>query len=378
MGKKIYADLSSLEKLLKTPLVGSISDTYSYLTSAYGYYKNLLPIVEINGKNYFITFRFLSSIVFVPFMWLFGGYFPLAYIVFFTFSVLFLYVLLLETLRIKPLIIIFTLLLISPLIFYHIPRLMLEGPTIALLLSFLVLFFKGKLIFSIFPLILASFIRGEIAIVLLIFGIYLLLKTKNPFFLISFVPITLQAFMNMYLGDQSNFYFWTYKAYLQNVKGVEYSNQKVQNCVQKKLGFIPEKILQGAYPYSKISTDCLKEVLKDEIKLKDLGIAIKNIFTNIINLLLYFPNRILKFLPKIFLIFYIIYNLFVLVSIIFYFLKGFRILLILYFSLIFAYSLYNPFGFFDFSRFKQMLIPFEIVFIFSLASKYHLNSLLKR
>ncbi len=83
MGKKIYADLSSLNKLLETPIVGSTDDSYYYFLSAYAYYKNFLPVLEMDGGKHFVSFRFLSSLVFVPFMWLFKGYFPLAYIIFF-------------------------------------------------------------------------------------------------------------------------------------------------------------------------------------------------------------------------------------------------------------------------------------------------------
>jgi hypothetical protein len=61
MGKKIYADLSSLNRLLETPLVGSTADSYYYFISAYAYYKNFLPVLEMDGGKYFVSFRFLSS-----------------------------------------------------------------------------------------------------------------------------------------------------------------------------------------------------------------------------------------------------------------------------------------------------------------------------
>ncbi|MFZ8825703.1 MAG: hypothetical protein ACO2OT_02545 [Candidatus Caldipriscus sp.] len=138
MGKKIYADLSSLNRLLETPLVGSTDDSYYYFLSAYAYYKNFLPVLEMDGEKYFVSFRFLSSWVFVPFMWLFKDYSPLAYIIFFTFAVMFLFVFLLEKLGVKTQIIFLMLFLISPIVFYHIPRLMLEGPTVVLILLFLI------------------------------------------------------------------------------------------------------------------------------------------------------------------------------------------------------------------------------------------------
>ena len=182
MGNKIYADLSSLNKLLETPIVGSTADSYYYFISAYAYYKNFLPVLEMDGGKYFVSFRFLSSWVFVPFMWLFKDYFPLAYIIFFTFAVMLLFVFLLEKLGVKTQIIFLMLFLISPIVFYHIPRLMLDTPVLVLILLFLILFFKGRFGLSLLPLSIASLIRGEMAVVCLIFGIYALLKTKKTVF----------------------------------------------------------------------------------------------------------------------------------------------------------------------------------------------------
>jgi len=370
MGKGIYADLSNINTLLETPLVGSTDDTYYYLISAYGYYKNLLPILEINGEKHFVSFRFLSSWVFVPFMWLFKGYFPIAYMVFFTFAFMLLLALLLEKLKVKPQIAILTIFLISPIVFYHLPRLMLEGPTATLILLFLILFFNGKLKLSLLPLTLAGFIRGEMALISVIFGIYILLKVRKLVPLITFLPILVQISTNLYLGDQSNFYFWTYKGYLENFRKVRYSDENVLRCVQEKLGFVPPKILQITHPYLKIKTDCGREELKKEIKPQAFVFALKQIVLNFVSLIIYFPSRLLKYIPKPFHAFYLLYTILAIISTFFYIFKGFRVLLVLYFSLMIIYSLYNPFGLFDFSRFKIMLIPFEATFIASLLSVY--------
>jgi len=79
-GRGIYLELRDLKGTIKylekKGVVGMANDTYSYLIPAYGYYKNLLPVVEVDGERYFASYRFLSSWVFVPFMWLFKGYFP--------------------------------------------------------------------------------------------------------------------------------------------------------------------------------------------------------------------------------------------------------------------------------------------------------------
>jgi hypothetical protein len=370
MGKKIYADLSSLNRLLETPLVGSTDDSYYYFISAYAYYKNFLPVLEMDGGKYFVSFRFLSSWVFVPFMWLFKDHFPLAYIIFFTFAVMLLFVFLLEKLGVKTLIIFLMLFLISPIVFYHIPRLMLEGPTVVLILLFLILFFKGRFGLSLLPLSIAGLIRGEMAVICLIFGIYALLKTRKNVFVLSFLPILVQTFANLYFGDQSNFYFWAYRGYLENLKGVKYSSEKVEKCVQERLGFVPPKVLQATHPYLRVKTDCVRDVLKAEIKPQDLNFALRQITLNFLSLIFYIPTRLLAFLPKPFIVFYVLYSLVVIASLIFYLFKGSRLPIFLYFSLIIIYSLYNPFGLFDFSRFKVMLVPFETVLIASLLSGY--------
>jgi hypothetical protein len=324
----------------------------------------------MGGGKYFASFRFLSSWVFVPFMWLFKDHFPLAYIIFFTFAVMLLFVFLLEKLGVKTQIIFLMLFLISPIVFYHIPRLMLEGPTVVLILLFLILFFKGRFGLSLLPLSIAGLIRGEMAVICLIFGIYALLKTRKNVFLLSSLPILVQTFANLYFGDQSNFYFWAYRGYLENLKGVKYSSEKVEKCVQERLGFVPPKVLQATHPYLRVKTDCVRDVLKAEIKPQDLNFALRQITLNFLSLIFYIPTRLLAFLPKPFIVFYVLYSLVVIASLIFYLFKGSRLPIFLYFSLIIIYSLYNPFGLFDFSRFKVMLVPFETVFIASLLSGY--------
>jgi len=207
---------------------------------------------------------------------------------------------------------------------------------------------------------------------------FALLKTRKTVFLLSFLPISVQTFANLYLGDQSNFYFWAYKEYLENLKGVKYSDEKFQKCVQERLGFVPPKVLQITHPYLRVKTDCWKDVFKEEIKLQDLNFALKQIALNFLRPIFYIPTRLLAFLPKPFIVFYVLYSLLAISSLIFYLFKGSRLLVFLYFSLIIIYSLYNPFGLFDFSRFKVMLVPFETVFIASLLSGYRFQGLKPR
>jgi hypothetical protein len=235
---------------------------------------------------------------FVPFMWLFKDHFPLAYIIFFTLAVMILFVFISEKLGVKTQIIFLMLFLISPIVFYHIPRLMLDTPALVLILLFLILFFKGRFGLSLLPLSIAGLIRGEMAVICLIFGIYALLKTRKSVFLLSFLPISVQTFANLYLGDQSNFYFWAYRGYLENLKGVKYSGEKVEKCVQERLGFVPPKVLQATHPYLRVKTDCIRDVLKAEIKPQDLNFALRQITLNFLRPIFYIPTRLLTFLPS--------------------------------------------------------------------------------
>jgi len=114
---------------------------------------------------------------------------------------------------------------------------------------------------------------------------FALLKTRKTVFLLSFLPISVQTFANLYLGDQSNFYFWAYRGYLENLKGVKYSSEKVEKCVQERLGFVPPKVLQATHPYLRVKTDCIRDVLKAEIKPQDLNFALRQITLNFLSLI---------------------------------------------------------------------------------------------
>jgi len=245
-GRGIYLELQDLNGTIKQlknkGVVGISKDTYAYLIPAYGYYKNLLPVVEVDGKRYFASYRFLSSWVFVPFMWLFKGYFPLAYIIFFAFAFMLGLVYLMEGLRVKPQISTLVLLITFPFLYYHIPRLLLEGPTMFLLILFLRLFLDKKYSLALLPLIFASLIRGEISVICALYGLYLILKTKNLIYSVSAIPITAHAITSQYLGDQSFFYFWTYRNYVMNVLGKDFRMDEIHNCASEKLGFYPQKV----------------------------------------------------------------------------------------------------------------------------------------
>ncbi|MCS7245349.1 MAG: hypothetical protein RMJ38_04410 [candidate division WOR-3 bacterium] len=83
-GIKLYTDkrprtidISSVESLLKTNVVGSTDDTKPYLFASYAVFKNFIPIIEYQEKKHFVCFRLNSSLVFTPLMFLFREYFPI-------------------------------------------------------------------------------------------------------------------------------------------------------------------------------------------------------------------------------------------------------------------------------------------------------------
>ncbi|MEO0138342.1 MAG: hypothetical protein ABIL16_00545 [candidate division WOR-3 bacterium] len=379
MGRSVYAPLSDLKTLLNTPIVGTIEDSYSYLLSAYGYYKNFVPVIDWERDRYFVSFRFLSSIVFVPFMWIFKGYFPIAYILFFSLAVMLSYAHLLQTLKIHPIISTITLVALSPLTFYHIPRLMLEPPAVLFLIWFLISFLKRRYILSFVFLFIAGIIRAEISVLCLIFGIYAFAKTRKLSFSLSVIPVILQVSINYFLGDQSNFYFWTYRGYLENFKYNEYSSDNVKACINKKLGFVPEKPMIYTHPYLRVSTECWKEVVSSEMDFKKgFGYAFKQILKNAFDVVFFPVSKFSSFFKWPILSFYLFYGILVFISVFGFWFWGSRLLIVFYAILITIYSLYNPFGLFDSSRFKQMLIPFEVVFISSLLSIHRFQVLKPR
>ncbi len=331
IGRTVYAPLSDLKTLLNTPIVGTIEDSYSYLLSAYGYYKNLVPVIDWEGNRYFVSFRFLSSIVFVPFMWIFKGYFPIAYILFFSLAVMLSYAYLLQTLKMHPITSAIILVALSPLTFYHIPRLMLEPPAVLFLLWFLISFLKRRYILSFVLLFIAGIIRAEISVLCLIFGIYALVKTRKLLFSLSVIPIVLQVSINYFFGDQSNFYFWAYRGYLENVKGEVYSSDKVKTCINRKLGFVPEKPIIYTHPYLKVSTKCWEKVVSSEINIKkSFGYAFKQVFKNAFDVVFFPVSKFFSYFKWPVLSFYLFYGILAFISVIGFWFWGSRFLILFY------------------------------------------------
>jgi len=378
-GRSIYLELRDLKGTIKylekKGVVGMGNDTYSYLIPAYGYYKNLLPVVEVDGERYFASYRFLSSWVFVPFMWLFKGYFPLAYIIFFAFAVMLGLAYLMEGLRVKPQISILILLITFPFLYYHIPRLLLEGPTMFLLILFLRLFVGKKYSLALLPLIFASLIRGEISVICALYGLYLILKTKNLIYSVSAIPITAYAITSQYLGDQSSFYFWTYKVYVTKVLGKDFRMDEIHNCASEKLGFYPQKVSDNYHPYGfvhpyyKVYSQCFKERVVEINLVKEGKLVLYNVVKNFFNLIFLPTGKFTLLLKSPYLWFFVVYGIFV-VGGIFWFLRfNSPLIPLLYLILIAIYSIYNPFGSIHSDRFKVVLIPFEVFFLGSWITK---------
>jgi hypothetical protein len=366
-GRSIYMELRDLNGTIKQlenkGVVGMGNDTYSYLIPAYGYYKKLLPVVEVDGERYFASYRFLSSWVFVPFMWLFKGYFPLAYIIFFAFSVMLGPAYLMEGLHVKPQISII------------IPRLLLEGPAVFLLILFLRLLLDKKYSLALLPLIFAGLIRGEISALCALYGLYLILKTKNFIYSVSAIPITAHAITSQYLGDQSSFYFWTYKIYVMNVLGRDFRMDEIHNCASEKLGFYPQKVSDNYHPYGfvhpyyKVYSQCFKEKVM-EINLKKEGkLILLNVVKNFFRLIFLPKEEFSRLLKSPYLWFFVVYGIFVVCGIFWFLMFNSPLIPLLYLILVAIYSIYNPFGSIHSDRFKVVLIPFEVFFLGSWITK---------
>ncbi len=277
-GKTFVADMSSLENLLNTDLIGSIADTYTYLVPAYSIYKEHLPVIRRNGKTYWVCMRTLSSLPFIPFLFVFGKYFPLGYIFFFSTSVPISLVFLLQKLKLTSTQALVLMLFVSPLIFYHIPRLMLEAPVVLLISGFVASLSTKRYGMAGMFMLLAGVIRGEFAILSLFYAVYMVIIRRYTWAFALALPFLLQIGMNTLCGDQSNFYFWTYRAYVENVEGGKYSSDKIRDCMERQVGYFPEKHLIVAYPFSKVNTLCWEKIIHKEIDFTaNLGVMVKSI-----------------------------------------------------------------------------------------------------
>ncbi|MCX7947841.1 MAG: hypothetical protein N2504_04565, partial [candidate division WOR-3 bacterium] len=155
------ADISSIESLLKTDVVGSTYDTKAYFLASYTVFKNFIPVINYQEKEYFVCFRLTSSLLFAPLMLLFREYFPIFGILIFSILTYISGAYLLRSIGLNFIPSAILLLLVFVFTFYYAPRLLLEPPTFSLLAISLALYIKGRILPSAIALLFASLIRPE-------------------------------------------------------------------------------------------------------------------------------------------------------------------------------------------------------------------------
>ncbi|MCS7245348.1 MAG: hypothetical protein RMJ38_04405 [candidate division WOR-3 bacterium] len=160
-------------------------------------------------------------------------------------------------------------------------------------------------------------------------------------------------------GDQTNFYYWTLRAYTTNVEknfNLEKVRTDIKNCVLNKAGINDiERHMLMVYPFSKYNSDCWKEKVKIRWEIDKVA---KYIAENIFFLSIVPKVRLFNLLFPI----SIIFGILTIIGLIFYFKKDWFIPLS-YISMVIIYAMYNPYGLFDQARFKLYVLPFEILLI---------------
>ncbi|MEO0153577.1 MAG: hypothetical protein ABIL24_07765 [candidate division WOR-3 bacterium] len=210
----------------------------------------------------------------------------------------------------------------------------------------IILFSLKKNTLSLIPLFLASILRPEFLIILILFGIFL--KAFKPTFFLSLPLIAFQIILNKCI-DQSNFWWWSTIMYYQQIKKENRENTYtdiIRRC-------------------EKLNSECYKKILLEETKTnykKILPFAIKNFILNPIKLL-FFPIE--KYKGKLFILFAFItlaYAILLIISI-----TRQRNEKLILFSLLILVLLYNFYFILDnttwVSRYKLLIIPFEVYLI---------------
>ncbi len=375
-GRTLVVNLSSADGILNTNIFASVDDTYRYLIGAYAYYKNIVPTLEIGGKRRLFCKRPLSALAFLPFMIAFNKYFPLIFVAFFTLSIMLIYAYIFDNLGIGLKISLFILVIISPLVFHHIPRLTMEPVIVLLSLLFLISFLKRRYLLGGIFIGFAGILRGEFSLLAILYGAYLIYKLRNLYPILLSLPLIFQIILSMTCGEQSGFYGWTYHSFYTNIKGQHFPKDSILACVENRVEIPKEPYYHYFHPYYKIEQECYKEKLINvspwrysyRIIENFIGVAFRLLFLPIL------PKSPLYKFPLI--AWYIIYCFLAFVSLIIN-IRRHKLLVALYLLLVLIYTLYFPFGEDDPLRFKQYLIPFEITML-SLALKEHRFQVLKR
>ncbi|MEO0152012.1 MAG: hypothetical protein ABIL52_08510 [candidate division WOR-3 bacterium] len=355
--KTFIADLSSEEKLIgheyekEVKYVGTIGDSYSYIKRGYWIYKEF-KLLDYNRPQ--------IAFLFAIFMFIFNKYFLLAMLLFNTILFSVSLTILLNLLNPNKLLFNLILLLFTfAFTFYFVPLLM-PDPIIASIILISLIFLKlNRKKLTLISLFIASILRPEFVLIILLFGIFL--KSLPLSLLLSIITLTPQIILNKYL-DQSRFYSWSLKGYYIHIK-----NMKIQDANKHM-----EEIWNNCESLNK--DDCYKRLLIKAIKEdydKVIPFAIKNAILNPIKLLFFPIDRYSSGKQKILYPFYIVLSILYSIMLIISILKQKNEKLILYSIItlsiiISSIFILNPTttGYPGFaSRFKIFLIPFEIYLI---------------
>jgi hypothetical protein len=343
-----------MEDFLSKDYVGTNTDSYHYLKNAYSIYLTLKP---------YDSFRWLSGYLFALFIFIFGKYCILAIIIFqaisFSIALSILLLAIKTDFKIKLFIILWTFLIG----FYTIPRILLETPTMVLILLALTFYHKNRFSAFSFFLFLASSLRFEFTLILIISSVIIFMREKRIFVLplfLSFLSIVIFFYLHaLKPSDYKGFYGgWLIGTFYRNVKGYwseELKGRIFQQCENK--GY-----------------ECFIEHLFSEIsknKTKTFEVVIKNLFLNPLRATI-FRTPVFDFessyMKALFIVFYIISTLanflvavFVIISIV-KFWNIHKAIIISYFLLIIIETFYYIFG--DFVlRATLYNLPFEIYLI---------------
>jgi len=337
--KEFIADISNLDNLLNKNYVGTIADSYGYIKNAYGVYKKFKPID---------CFRAQIGYVFAPFIFIFKNYFIVSIIFFnsllFSFLIsTFLHILEPKNL-IKNLILLFFVFLFT---FYYIPRIMLDPIIINLFILALIFFLIKRYNLTLFSLFIASIIRPEALVLLIIFIIFLRKFLTGLIFLI-FITI-LYYNLSKCPGDQTNFLYWSIRGYYENVKNKDWQSAKIE---------LKERCLN-------VDDNCYKKVLIEEFnsnKITFITYAIKNAILNPIKLLFFPVDKYKGKLKLVYIIISLIYSAIFIYALI-HLDKNYLIVLYSLSLIVMIYILYFILSDIDASRFKLYTLPFEIFII---------------
>jgi hypothetical protein len=340
-----------MENFLSKDYVGANTDSYHYLKNAYSIYLTLKP---------YDSFRWLSGYLFATFIFIFGKYCILAIIIFqaisFSIALSILLLAIKTDFKIKLFIILWTFLIG----FHAIPRILLEAPTMVLILLALTFYHKNRFSAFSFFLFLASSLRFEFTLILIISSVIIFMREKRIFVLplfLSFLSIVIFFYLHVFKSsDYKGFYGgWLIKTFHRNVKGYwseELEGKIFQQCENK--GYIE-------HLFSEISKN----------KIKTFEVVVKNLFLNPLRATI-FRTRIFDFessyMKALFIVFYIISTLanflvavFVIISIV-KFWNIHKAIIISYFLLIITETFTYIFGNFE-SRVTLYNLPFEIYLI---------------